>query len=65
LTATAPALSAFTAEALVVNKAVDLLKLGLQELGQTQVIVEVILFRLDDEYHGEHWDCSLSWRHLG
>ena len=38
-----PPLGALAAEALIVDEAVDLLKLRLQKLGQIQVVVEAIL----------------------
>ena len=49
-----PPLGTLAAEALVVDEAVDPLKVGLQGLGQAQVVVEAILLRLNYEYHGEH-----------
>src|SRR6202167_697732 len=58
-------LVALAAEALVVDEPINLLKLGLQELGLIQVVIHATLFRLNYEHHGEHRGYSFGWWRVG
>ena len=55
-------LAAFALEALVIDKALDRLELWLQELGEIEIVVELVRLRLHLENHRKHDALSLLFR---